>query len=285
MIKAIQTKYKGYRFRSRLEARWAVFFDSCGYNWEYEAEGYVLPCGTYYLPDFKVWGEDSNGDYNVFLFEVKPSEESLFDKKISAFQDALWVMSDKDVDMPIKGYGDYIILDGTPDRKLYHGTFEYNGEGGRQWLIEPWYRDRPSFWESGQTYDAIVYDSLGLIDDGSMTPIDHARSARFEHGESGYKSVSNKKDILIPEFSKAEIELFEKKEELTRKFLLGKKCHYENCKSEPKYIGDLDNNSLEWQRKVIDSCDVTEVEKYCIPVCTQHYHEGQHDGYDNEIML
>lgn len=25
-IKAIETEYKGYRFRSRLEARWAVFF-------------------------------------------------------------------------------------------------------------------------------------------------------------------------------------------------------------------------------------------------------------------
>ncbi len=27
-IKAIQTKYRGYHFRSRLEARWAVFFDA-----------------------------------------------------------------------------------------------------------------------------------------------------------------------------------------------------------------------------------------------------------------
>jgi hypothetical protein len=26
--KAIETHYKGYRFRSRLEARWAVFFDT-----------------------------------------------------------------------------------------------------------------------------------------------------------------------------------------------------------------------------------------------------------------
>jgi hypothetical protein len=27
-IKAIETRYKGYRFRSRLEARWSVFFDA-----------------------------------------------------------------------------------------------------------------------------------------------------------------------------------------------------------------------------------------------------------------
>lgn len=42
-IKAIETSYKGYRFRSRLEARWAVFFDALGIEWEYEKEGYELP--------------------------------------------------------------------------------------------------------------------------------------------------------------------------------------------------------------------------------------------------
>lgn len=50
-IKAIETRYKGYRFRSRLEARWAVFFDEARIEWEYEAEGFNLD-GTKYLPDF-----------------------------------------------------------------------------------------------------------------------------------------------------------------------------------------------------------------------------------------
>ncbi len=39
-FKAIETLYKGYRFRSRLEARWAVFFDALGLKWEYEKEGF-----------------------------------------------------------------------------------------------------------------------------------------------------------------------------------------------------------------------------------------------------
>lgn len=52
-LKAIETAYKGYRFRSRLEARWAVFFDALGLRWEYEPEGYELPSGRY-LPDFFV---------------------------------------------------------------------------------------------------------------------------------------------------------------------------------------------------------------------------------------
>lgn len=50
-MKAIPTAYKGYLFRSRLEARWAVFLDSFREEWEYEKEGYELPSGRY-LPDF-----------------------------------------------------------------------------------------------------------------------------------------------------------------------------------------------------------------------------------------
>lgn len=51
-IKAIETEYNGYRFRSRLEARWAVFFDAMGIKYEYEPEGYKLSNGEQYLPDF-----------------------------------------------------------------------------------------------------------------------------------------------------------------------------------------------------------------------------------------
>lgn len=50
-IRAIETVYKGYRFRSRSEARWAVFFDTLDIEWEYEKEGYELD-GVRYLPDF-----------------------------------------------------------------------------------------------------------------------------------------------------------------------------------------------------------------------------------------
>ena len=51
-IKPIETAYAGHRFRSRLEARWAVFFDALGFSWEYEPEGFTLHDGTRYLPDF-----------------------------------------------------------------------------------------------------------------------------------------------------------------------------------------------------------------------------------------
>jgi hypothetical protein len=51
-IKAIETRYKGYRFRSRLEARWAVFWDEMCIGYEYEKEGFDLGDLGYYLPDF-----------------------------------------------------------------------------------------------------------------------------------------------------------------------------------------------------------------------------------------
>ncbi len=50
-LKAIETVYNGYRFRSRLEARWAVFFDTLEIPYEYEREGFQLG-RMWYLPDF-----------------------------------------------------------------------------------------------------------------------------------------------------------------------------------------------------------------------------------------
>ena len=69
-LKAIETEYRGYRFRSRLEARWAVFFDACGVKWEYEPEGYDLGDGLYYLPDFLLHGVEGRISGDLYV-EVK----------------------------------------------------------------------------------------------------------------------------------------------------------------------------------------------------------------------
>lgn len=61
-IKAIQTTYAGVNFRSRLEARWAAFFDLANLKWEYEPfdlEGWA--------PDFLLRTSVCN-----VLCEVKP---------------------------------------------------------------------------------------------------------------------------------------------------------------------------------------------------------------------
>ena len=90
-LKAIQTEYKGYRFRSRLEARWAVFFDTLGVKWEYEPEGYDLGNGVYYLPDFLL--HDVTVNHGLFqrhcdiYVEVKGVMTSEDARKIIRFSD------------------------------------------------------------------------------------------------------------------------------------------------------------------------------------------------------
>lgn len=59
--RGIPTTHAGTRFRSRLEARWAAFFDAIGWAWEYEPfdlDGYI--------PDFVLLGDAP------VLVEVRP---------------------------------------------------------------------------------------------------------------------------------------------------------------------------------------------------------------------
>lgn len=58
-MKPIETSYNGYRFRSRLEARTAVFLDAAKIPYLYEPEGVVFEDGTTYLPDFYLPQQDT----------------------------------------------------------------------------------------------------------------------------------------------------------------------------------------------------------------------------------
>jgi hypothetical protein len=54
-IQAIETEFKGIMFRSRNEAKWAVFFETLGIRWEYEPQGYEVGVRKVrYLPDFYI---------------------------------------------------------------------------------------------------------------------------------------------------------------------------------------------------------------------------------------
>lgn len=50
-LRVLPTPYAGYTFRSRTEARWAVFLDHLDIKWDYEREGFEFN-GERYLPDF-----------------------------------------------------------------------------------------------------------------------------------------------------------------------------------------------------------------------------------------
>ena len=88
MIKPIETQYDGYFFRSRLEARWAVFFKSLGVPYEYEPEGFRRN-GVWYLPDFRVkcWGlrgEKSGPPFDLYI-EVKGNMDAESAEKLKTF--------------------------------------------------------------------------------------------------------------------------------------------------------------------------------------------------------
>lgn len=52
-VAALQTQYKGFAFRSRLEARMAIILDELDWAWSYEPEGFSTAHGNY-LPDFRI---------------------------------------------------------------------------------------------------------------------------------------------------------------------------------------------------------------------------------------
>jgi len=81
-LRPIETEYRGVKFRSRLEARWAVFMDLIGVRWDYEPEGYELPGGRY-LPDFEIALAD-----DLCWLEIKPAEPT-FDERSKAEQLAI----------------------------------------------------------------------------------------------------------------------------------------------------------------------------------------------------
>lgn len=68
------TLYAGVRFRSRLEARWAVFLDNQKnvLNWVYEPTTIITPRGWQYTPDFLIIVY-VGGKRQQFYIECKPA--------------------------------------------------------------------------------------------------------------------------------------------------------------------------------------------------------------------
>jgi hypothetical protein len=117
---ALPTTYRGTTFRSRLEARWAVFFDTLGVRWEYEPEGFTLPSGNY-LPDFRLPG------LNMFA-EIKPErvDDPRHAELVDATGMALAVLCGPVESPPWLGTGTTATFDG---HYLWEAIGD-NGEGG-----------------------------------------------------------------------------------------------------------------------------------------------------------
>lgn len=200
-IKAIQTRYKGYHFRSRLEARWAVFFDTLGIEWAYEEEGFEKETsfGTeQYLPDFRIGNKTSN------LFVEVKGDNSWLTSRSSELNDL------HDWGGVLPGFSDslgdargLIVLGDIPlpeHKLILHPIMQHKKGMWKSWCLfkggsfypvevlnsnsiaklldcEP---DSDPKWSNA--HKAVKLDRyFPALEDAYRS----ARSARFEHGESG----------------------------------------------------------------------------------------------------
>ena len=113
-IKPIETVYNGYRFRSRLEARWAVFFDEAGIRYEYEPEGFeaveqkYLP--DFYLPNLKTYVEIKHNN----AFTIKINDDDSYELVANDDQSGRWIQNNHKVIQRIAEEYQYVILLGDP---------------------------------------------------------------------------------------------------------------------------------------------------------------------------
>jgi hypothetical protein len=183
-IPAIQTRYAGCHFRSRLEARWAVVFDALEIKWQYEPEGYVLSDGTRYLPDFVI---------NNLWVEVKGTDNGWPRLWSIAWDHPVLVLGpipalDSDCSLPLHPL---LQVYRTPERGL--PTRVLDGTPFVWWvhLLPHEIRQLPTPWG---------YASQGPVGGVAGRMLDHhthgvrgayaqGREARFEHGQTPQRPV------------------------------------------------------------------------------------------------
>lgn len=154
-MEAIKVKYNGIQYRSKLEARWAVFFTHYGLKFEYEPQTFKLKSGLYcpdfLLPDLKCYAEvkplilDWKDGYNKHSFYE--STVYLKDKeyrKIQEFEDSIVLLCG----LPLERN---FILFHTVDLDLWNGFNCYpvldklvNGKIGWRWWSSTELNDYPS---------------------------------------------------------------------------------------------------------------------------------------------
>ena len=201
-IKPIETIYNGYRFRSRLEARWAVFFDSLGVEYEYEPEGFELPGVGVYLPDFRVICHATRGsDCEPFplYIEVKGQmdESSAAKIKVFSYYDRIDAYCDSFPDNPTpSGRKSLLIVSNIPNVNYIEdicdsrvmGSYDNMGFGLHPFNYETVDGDHFA------AYPCVHHGRFGLLGDDchyihwgdhlhTLYAYQAAKQARFEHGE------------------------------------------------------------------------------------------------------
>lgn len=201
-LKAIETVYQGYRFRSRLEARWAVFFDTLGIRYEYEKEGFefdIPACDLdiddptnrtikhvrylpdFWLPDLRLWVEIKPG----YVPTIYGEQSKSYELARATHHDALMICGNPWPD-------DYITFIRTWSIHPNEPCID-SGEWGRCATCQTtalvggndWLRSVPMRQVDGCACMRF-FDRDKLTRNGDiMAAYAAARQARFEHGAHG----------------------------------------------------------------------------------------------------
>lgn len=171
MIRPIETYYNGFRFRSRLEARWAVFFDAMKIPYEYEPEGYKFEDDTLYLPDFRIQVRHRSytDEWEPVFVEIKGLMSPRDKQKIEKLSEYYPVIVLGELPANEKGYFDWF--------HEHDGFHSYRYMDGDEYPAAfSIYEDIP--WICGPDHDQ--YDGGKEMNAALLK----ARQARFEHGET-----------------------------------------------------------------------------------------------------
>lgn len=164
---AIETKYNDLPFRSRLEAKWAVFLDAMGIDYEYEREGYTLG-GLWYLPDFWLPLPKEHAEFEGagYWLEIKPRlltprEELQIKRLVRQTGHPAYAICGR------VGIGEYLVSNWAMDRETKEVSQLYKDSDDYYIHFSMWNRLQPS------NVDVAFEDALNM-----------ARAARFEHGDT-----------------------------------------------------------------------------------------------------
>jgi hypothetical protein len=182
MITPIETQYDGYRFRSRTEARTAVFFNQLGIRYEYEKEGFCV-LGHNYLPDF--WLPDLGIFYEVKGDEPEPEERC----NMASLSEMHPVVCQ--IGIP----GEYLLtafwwddLKETDDRGYIWQGFWTMHPSTHKYVIGIPYRDpdgeRREHIEKHKAFVGLIPDHKNTQPPQVTMAYRVAKQARFEHGET-----------------------------------------------------------------------------------------------------
>ena len=191
-VTPLETLYHGVYFRSKTEARFAVFLDCLGIKWEYEPQGFDLGNGL------KLWKDDKPGELSDY--DYAKINSFVFDKSGSVIN-PLWVAGNCYTLNPMNKH-DFLSCSDHGSQNLINTFRTITGDNKDLYPICPQY-GKLVLAITGCHYPVPCYDCFVDYDDvdynfcdNVLNALEEASRYKFDHGGQ-YKQASCKiKDYI-----------------------------------------------------------------------------------------